>query len=205
MSKKIRISKREKLIKRFFDFIIASIGLIIVLPIILISYLIALIETKESGFFTQKRVGKNGKIFKIIKVKTMKSNTKHNTNVTTKKDPRITNSGKFFRKTKIDELPQLINIVKGEMSFVGPRPDVPEIINTMNKDDKDIILSVRPGITGPASLKYENEEEVLAEKDNPEKYNEEVIFPNKVRLNKEYIRNYSFFKDIYYIFKTIFF
>lgn len=198
------MNNKKIYLKYTFDFIVAFLGLVITSPIILLSYLAVTIETGENGFFTQKRVGKDGKIFKIIKVKTMKSNTGHNTNVTTRKDPRITYSGKFFRKTKIDELPQLINILKGEMSFVGPRPDVPEIINTMDKEDKEIILSVRPGITGPASLKYESEEEILAAKDNPEKYNKEVIFPDKVRLNKEYIRNYSFAKDIYYIFKTIF-
>lgn len=198
------MNNKQLYLKYTFDFIVALLGLIITSPIIILSYLAAAIETGENGFFAQKRVGKDGKIFKIIKVKTMKSNTGHNTNVTTKKDPRITYSGKFFRKTKIDELPQLINIIKGEMSFVGPRPDVPGIINTMSEKDKEIILSVRPGITGPASLKYENEEEILAEKNNPEKYNKEVIFPDKVRLNKEYIRNYSFAKDLYYIFKTIF-
>jgi len=198
------MNNKKFYLKYTFDFIVALIGFIITSPIILISYLVASIETGESGFFTQKRVGKNNQIFKIIKVKTMKSDTDLKTNVTTDKDPRITSSGRFFRKTKIDELPQLINILKGEMSFVGPRPDVPEIINTMNEEDKEIILSVRPGITGPASLKYENEEEILAAKDNPEKYNKEVIFPDKVRINKEYIENYSFFKDIYYILKTIF-
>ncbi|TDP11573.1 sugar transferase [Halanaerobium congolense] len=198
------MNNKKFYLKYTFDFIVALIGFIITSPIILISYLVASIETGESGFFTQKRVGKDNQIFKIIKVKTMKSDTNLKTNVTTDKDPRITASGRFFRKTKIDELPQLINILKGEMSFVGPRPDVPEIINTMNEEDKEIILSVRPGITGPASLKYENEEEILAAKDNPEKYNKEVIFPDKVRINKEYIENYSFFKDIYYILKTIF-
>jgi len=198
------MNNKKFYLKYTFDFIVALIGFIITSPIILISYLVASIETGESGFFTQKRVGKDNQIFKIIKVKTMKSDTDLKTNVTTDKDPRITASGRFFRKTKIDELPQLINILKGEMSFVGPRPDVPEIINTMNEEDKEIILSVRPGITGPASLKYENEEEILAAKDNPERYNKEVIFPDKVRINKEYIENYSFFKDIYYILKTIF-
>ena len=191
-------------VKYFFDFILALIGLIITSPIILISYLIASYETGENGFFTQKRVGKNGEIFKVIKLKSMKSDMNYETNVTTKKDPRITTSGRFFRKTKIDELPQLINIIKGEMSFVGPRPDVPEIIHTMDEKDKEIILSVRPGITGPASIKYKNEEEILANKEDPEKYNKEVIFPDKVKINKEYIKNYSLAKDIYYIIKTIF-
>jgi lipopolysaccharide/colanic/teichoic acid biosynthesis glycosyltransferase len=198
------MNSKKFYLKYTFDFIVALIGFIITSPIILISYLVVFIETGESGFFTQNRVGKDNKIFKIIKIKTMKSDTNLKTNVTTEKDPRITTSGKFFRKTKIDELPQLINILKGEMSFVGPRPDVPEIINTMDEEDKKNILSVRPGITGPASLKYKDEEEILAEKDNPEEYNKEVIFPDKVELNKKYIKNYSFFKDIMYIFETIF-
>ena len=198
------MDKNKFYIKYIFDFILALLGFIITSPIILISFIIAFIETGENGFFIQKRVGKNGELFKVIKLKTMKSNSKYKTNVTTKKDPRITSSGRFFRKTKIDELPQLINILKGEMSFVGPRPDVPEIINTMDEKDKEIILSVRPGITGPASIKYKNEEEILANKENPEEYNKEVIFPDKVKINKEYIRNYSLTKDIYYIIKTIF-
>ena len=190
-------------IKYILDFILALVGLVITSPIILLSFIIASIETKERGFFTQKRVGENSEIFKVIKIKSMKSNSNLKTNVTTNKDPRITVSGKIFRKTKIDELPQLINVLKGDMSFVGPRPDVPEIINTMDKKDKKIILSVRPGITGPASLKYKNEEEILAEKENPEKYNKEVIFPDKVEINKRYIKNYSLWKDVKYIIKTI--
>lgn len=133
----------------------------------------------------------------------MRSDSFFQTTVTTDTDPRITRLGRFFRKTKLDELPQLIHVLLGQMSFVGPRPDVPGFADNLSGDDR-IILSVRPGITGPATLKYRNEESILAGQDDPERYNDEVIFPDKVRLNKEYVENYSFRKDIKYIWQTIF-
>lgn len=126
-----------------------------------------------------------------------------NTTVTALNDPRITPLGHFLRKTKIDELPQLINVFLGHMSFVGPRPDVAGFADKLTGEDR-IILWVRPGITGPATLKYRKEEEFLAGQDDPERYNDEVIFPDKVRLNREYVANYSFWKDIKYIYQTIF-
>ena len=132
----------------------------------------------------------------------MKSSADVITTVTTSNDSRITNLGKFFRKKKIDELPQLINVLLGQMSFVGPRPDVPGFADRLKGKDK-IILSVRPGITGPAQLAYKNEEEILAKQDDIIKYNNEVIWPDKVAINMKYIENYSFFKDIYYIWKTV--
>ena len=119
-------------------------------------------------------------------------------------DPRITKLGKIFRKTKIDELPQLINVLKGEMSFVGPRPDVKELVDTIPVGIRDIFLSIRPGITGPASIKYRNEEEILAGVEDSQVYNDEVIFPDKVHINLEYISKYNLFSDIGYIFKTVF-
>jgi len=194
------MSKKDKLIKRIFDFSLALIGLLITWPIILIAWIIASIETKSNGFFLQKRVGENGKLFTIIKIKTMYPN--NGSSVTTANDSRITKSGKFFRKYKIDELPQLINVLKGDMSFVGPRPDVPGYADKLEGDDR-IILSIKPGITGPATLKYKNEEEILARVDDPIKYNNEVIWPDKVKINKEYIKNWSLKKDIEYILKTI--
>ncbi|GAB6045576.1 sugar transferase [Caminibacter profundus] len=194
------MTKKDKLIKRFFDFTLALVGLIITWPIILIAWLIASIETKSNGFFLQKRVGENGKQFSIIKIKTMYPN--NGSTVTTANDNRITKSGKIFRKYKIDELPQFINVLKGDMSFVGPRPDVPGYADKLQGEDR-IILSVKPGITGPASLKYKNEEEILAGVSDPIKYNNEVIWPDKVRINKEYIKNWSLKKDIEYIIKTI--
>ena len=124
------------------------------------------------------------------------------TTVTISGDSRITVSGTFFRKWKIDELPQLVNILLGQMSFVGPRPDVPGYANKLQGDDR-IVLSVRPGITGPAQLTYRNEEDILSDQIDVVRYNDEVIWPDKVKINKDYVKNYSFLKDIYYIWKTI--
>jgi lipopolysaccharide/colanic/teichoic acid biosynthesis glycosyltransferase len=194
------MSRVDKIIKRVFDFSLALIGLLLTWPIILIAWIIASIETKSNGFFLQKRVGENGKLFTIIKIKTMYPNK--GSTITTANDKRITKSGKFFRRYKIDELPQLINVLKGDMSFVGPRPDVPGYADRLKGEDR-IILSVKPGITGPATLKYKNEEEILAKVDDPIRYNDEVIWPDKVRINKEYIKNWSLKKDIEYILKTI--
>jgi len=133
----------------------------------------------------------------------MKNSQTHKTTVTTSGDPRITKSGHVFRSTKIDELPQLWNVLLGDMSFVGPRPDVPGFADRLNGKDK-IILSVRPGITGPASLHFKNEEQLLAKQLDPEVYNRDVVWPRKVELNKEYVQNWSFTKDLNYIFKTVF-
>ncbi len=194
------MSRVDKIIKRVFDFSLAFVGLLITWPIILIAWVVASIDTKSNGFFLQKRVGENGKLFTIIKIKTMQNNK--GSTITTANDSRITKSGKFFRKYKIDELPQLINVLKGDMSFVGPRPDVPGYADKLKGEDR-IILSVKPGITGPATLKYKNEEEILARVNDPIKYNNEVIWPDKVKINKEYIKNWTLKKDIEYIIKTI--
>ena len=132
----------------------------------------------------------------------MRSRKDLKTTVTISGDSRITVSGAFFRKWKIDELPQLVNILLGQMSFVGPRPDVPGYADRLQGEDR-IILSIRPGITGPAQLAYKNEEEILANQDNAVKYNDEIIWPDKVRINREYIEDYSLFRDFYYIWKTI--
>ena len=197
------MTKKDKFLKRTFDITFSFIGLSLTWWLILLAWILATIDTKENGFFIQERVGKDGKLFKLIKIRTMKNIPNVDTTVTTENDPRITKLGKFFRKTKIDELPQLINVLKGDMSFVGPRPDVPGYADKLQGEDK-IILSIRPGITGPATLKYRNEEEILASVEDPEKYNDEVIWPDKVKINKEYVKNWSLKKDIYYIFKTIF-
>lgn len=198
-----RLSSYNRFIKRSFDIIVSFIGLIFTFPIIMIAALLVRIKYKESGFFTQTRISKDGKEFKIIKIKTMSSRVKFDTTVTTKNDPRITPLGKIFRKTKIDELPQLINVLKGDMSFVGPRPDVKELIESIPEEERELFLSIRPGITGPATIKYRNEEEILASVEDPQTYNDEVIFPDKVDINLDYIRDYKFMKDIKYILKTI--
>lgn len=190
------------LYKRLFDFIFSFIGLCLTWWLILLAWIIASIDTKSNGFFLQKRVGKDGKLFTVIKIKTMRPVSGVDTTITQDRDPRITKWGRFFRKTKIDELPQLINVLFGQMSFVGPRPDVPGYADQLQGDEKRI-LSIRPGITGPATLAYRNEEEILAQQEDPRKYNDEVIYPDKVRINLEYIDNWSLQKDIYYIYKTI--
>ena len=122
--------------------------------------------------------------------------------VTTRHDPRITRVGRILRSTKVDELPQLLNVLLGHMSIVGPRPDVPGFADRLSGDDR-IVLSIRPGITGPATLEFRNEEELLSSQSDPERYNREVIWPKKVELNREYVANYSFWKDFGYIWRTI--
>jgi lipopolysaccharide/colanic/teichoic acid biosynthesis glycosyltransferase len=189
-------------LKRTFDFIVSLIGLCFTWWIVFIAWIVATIETKSNGFFIQQRVGKNGKLFNVIKIKTMKQVAGIDTTITSSNDIRITKSGKFFRDTKIDELPQLWNVLIGDMSFVGPRPDVPGYADNLQENDR-IILTIRPGITGPASLKYKNEEDLLSQQEDPKWYNDNVIWPDKVKINKEYIYNWSLSKDIKYIIKTV--
>ncbi|HHL2037256.1 sugar transferase [Clostridium perfringens] len=198
-----KLSLINRFLKRTFDITFALIGLVVTGWAIIIFYFLIKIFYKESGFFKQNRVGRDGKIFKIVKLKSMRNIEGITTTVTVDGDPRITPIGRFIRKTKIDELPQLYNVLIGDMSFVGPRPDVEKLINSLQNDEKKIYLSIRPGITGPATLKYKNEEDILAKVKNPEEYNNEVIFKDKVKMNIEYIKNYSFIKDIKYIIKTI--
>lgn len=193
----------QRITKRSFDFIGALVGLLLTWPLMLIVYVIASISTNRSGLFRQKRVGRNGRFFHVCKFRTMRSDLGPHTYVTTEHDPRITGFGRFLRKTKLDELPQLLNILLGQMSFVGPRPDVLGYADRLEEKDC-IILSVRPGVTGPATLYFRNEERLLAEQSDPEKYNDEVIWPEKVRINREYVRNYNFWRDLGYIWNTLF-
>lgn len=192
----------QRVLKRGFDLLFSVIGLVATGWVIALAWIIAMIDTGESGFFTQERVGRAGRPFRIFKIRTMRPVVGVNTTVTTVADARITRWGRFFRRMKIDELPQLINILSGDMSFVGPRPDVPGFADLLTGDDK-IILAVRPGVTGPATLKYRHEEETLAQKEDPERYNREVIFPDKVVLNRLYVENYSFIGDVKYIMQTL--
>ena len=166
-------------------------------------WLAATLDTRKNGFFIQERVGRNGKFFSVIKIRTMKEVPGFKTDVTTRQDPRITPLGQILRRLKLDELPQLINVLLGHMSFVGPRPDVPGYADRLQGEDR-IILSIRPGITGPATLHFRNEEDFLALQNDPVRYNREVIYPQKVKLNREYIENYCFYKDLRYIYRTIF-
>ena len=194
------LSPWQRFQKRALDLSLSLLLLPIALPLILIGWIAAAWETKENGFYSQIRIGKRGEPFKLLKIKTMKSHK--GTTVTTACDPRITRSGRIMRRLKIDELPQLFNVIKGEMSLVGPRPDVPGFADKLTGEDR-IVLSMPPGITGPASLKYKDEEEILAKVENPEKYNQEVIWPDKVNINKEYIKNWSLKTDLIILLRTI--
>lgn len=196
------MTSTDRFIKRSFDLLAATFGLIVFGWLIIICAILARFDTGLSGFFMQQRVGKGGELFKVIKLRSMRNIEGHTTNVSTSKDPRITKLGAFWRNSKLDELPQLINVFLGQMSFVGPRPDVPGFMDKLQGEER-ILLSIRPGITGPASIYFKNEEELLAQQDDPEAYNAEVIWPKKVELNIEYIKNYSIFKDIGYIVKTV--
>lgn len=187
------------LIKHIFDYIFVLILLILLVGLIVCMIIISTLDTKDFGLFTQVRVGKNGKLFKIYKIRSMVGIQENSVTTTSH---RITKFGGFLRQYKLDELPQLINILKGEMSFVGPRPDIIGYADELVGEDR-IILSVKPGITGPAQLKYRNEEELLSLQSNPIWYNDNVIWPDKVLINKDYVNNWSFKKDLYYIFKTI--
>ena len=152
--------------------------------------------------FKQRRVGLNGKLFTMYKFRTMTVNH-DGSSVSVAGESRITPLGQVLRKYKLDELPELWNVFIGDMSFVGPRPDVPGYADVLVGTDRDV-LKLRPGITGPASLKYANEEEILAKVENPKEYNDTIIFPDKVRINLDYYRNHSLLGDIKLIFATIF-
>lgn len=195
------MTKLQKISKRILDIILSLIALILLGWLILLAIIIAKFDTKLSGIFRQKRIGQYGKPFYVLKIRTMKNIEGYTTTVSTDKDPRITKAGRFWRKSKIDELPQLVNVLFGDMSFVGPRPDVPGFADQLTGEDR-IILTIKPGITGPASIYFKNEEELLQKEDNPESYNQNVIWPKKIEINKEYIYNYSLLRDIGYIVKT---
>ncbi|WP_169516036.1 sugar transferase [Flavobacterium tegetincola] len=172
------------IIKRLFDFFLALYALLLVGTIIVILIVGASIDTKSVGLFTQKRIGKFGKPFTIFKIKTLNDRTK-----------TISLWGAFLRKSKLDELPQLFNILNGTMSFVGPRPDISGYADKLEGTDR-IIVTVRPGVTGLASLKYRNEEQTLALQQNPLQYNDTIIWPDKVRINKWYAENRNIRMDL---------
>lgn len=170
-------------------------GLILLGCFILFLVCLSYFDTKESGIFKQKRIGQYAKSFTIFKIRTLKDLSDGS--------KKATKLGRFLRVMKWDELPQLWNVLIGDMSFVGPRPDMEGYADNLKENDK-IILSVKPGITGPATLYFKNEESILSKQSNPEAYNDTVIWPKKVELNKRYIAQYSFYEDIKIILKTLF-
>jgi len=202
--RKICMNLINKIIKRIFDFCTSFIGLVLLSPILVIIAVLIKLDSPGQVFFKQKRVGLKGKDFLIYKFRTMIVDAeKYGKQITVGGDSRITKVGAFIRKYKIDELPQLINVVKGEMSLVGPRPEVPRYVELYTEEQRRV-LDVRPGITDIASIKYMDENDLLASAENPEEYYINVIMPDKLRLNLEYIRNSNLINDIKTIFKTIF-
>ena len=191
------------MIKRLFDIIFSLLGLILLLPLFIIVSILIKVDSSGPIFFLQERVGLYGKSFKIIKFRTMKVNHNDSLTVTLMNDKRITRIGRKLRKYKIDEIPELMNVLIGDMSFVGPRPDVPGYADLLKGNDRNI-LKLRPGITSLASIKYSNEEELLLEQEDPIAYNNDVIFPDKVKMNLNYYENNNIWIDIKIIFATIF-
>ena len=189
--------------KRLFDIIFSLLGILFLFPVFI--FISILIKTDSSGpvFFLQDRVGLNGKIFKIIKFRSMKEDHKNSLTVTLKNDKRITRIGKKLRKYKIDEITELFNVLVGDMSFVGPRPDVPGYADLLKGNDRNI-LKLRPGITSLASIKYSNEEQFLMVQKDPIAFNNDVIFPDKVKMNLNYYENNNIWIDIKIIFATLF-
>ena len=191
------------MIKIIFDLFFSIFGLIIFTPIFLLVSILIKLDSKGPVLFFQNRVGQDANIFQIIKFRTMNINQNSNLNISISGDKRITSIGKLLRKYKIDELPELINILRGEMSFVGPRPDVPGYADKLLGDDRKI-LKLKPGITSLASLKYSNEEQLLSMQKNPKYFNDNIIFPDKVRMNLKYYKNNNIWLDIKIIFATVF-
>lgn len=189
--------------KRIFDLIGSMIGILLLLPVFTVIALFIKLDSRGPVFFCQKRVGKNGKPFMIIKFRTMVTEAPQiGRAITVGQDPRITKTGVFIRKYKLDELPQLFNVFKGEMSFVGPRPEVPKYVAFYDEDQKKV-LSVKPGITDLASIEYRNESDLLAESPDPEQTYINEIMPRKIELNVQYIDNKSVIYDIKIIIQTI--
>lgn len=191
------------ILKYLFDRLVSLIGLLVLWPILFIVAILVRIKMPGGpAFFVQKRVGKNGVLFRMYKFRSM--TVGHGgSSISVAGESRITPFGAKLRKYKLDELPELWNVLKGDMSFVGPRPDVPGYADALVGDDREV-LKLRPGITGPASLKYRNEEELLATVDDPKQYNDVVVFPDKVRINRYYLHHYSFLMDLKIIFATVF-
>ena len=167
-------------------------GILLLILGLVLCYGITALDTQSNGIFKQERIGRFGKPFSIYKLRTLHANTH-----------QMSRWGQFLRTTKLDEIPQIINLLKGEMALVGPRPDVPGYADLLQGDDR-VILNLKPGITGLASLKYRNEEQLLAQQANPQEYNDAIIWPDKVRINKWYALHRNFYMDVLILGYTVF-
>lgn len=195
------LNNYQRFIKRLFDLFFSITGLLILSVPLALMIILASFSTRHLGLFRQERVGQYGKTFLILKIRTMKGNQVDEDFITLAGDKRITGFGFFLRKYKLDELPQLWNVLAGEMSLVGPRPDVRGFADELRGRER-VLLSLKPGITGPASIYYKDEEELLARQKDPVSFNKNVIWPNKVQLNMQYLENWSLWNDISCIIKT---
>lgn len=191
------------MLKWIFDRTVSFIGLLVLWPLLMVIGICIRLRMPDGPvLFRQQRVGRHGRLFTLVKFRTMTVNH-GGSYISVAGESRITPLGAFLRKYKLDELPELWNVLKGDMSFVGPRPDVPGYADRLSGEERRI-LEVRPGITCPATLKYRNEEELLAAQADPAAYNDEVIWPDKVRMNMKYAENHSFIDDIRIILQTLF-
>jgi lipopolysaccharide/colanic/teichoic acid biosynthesis glycosyltransferase len=187
--------------KRTLDIVVSLIGLICLLPLLLLVTVVIKLDSTGPVFFRQTRMGMRFRPFQILKFRTMVQDSSGGQSITVGDDPRITRVGRFLRKTKIDELPQLINVFKGEMTFVGPRPEVPHYVELFRQDYEEI-LKIRPGITDLASIKYRNEAALLGQSKNPEEEYVTRVLPDKISLGREYVRCSSLAFDLRLIFRT---
>ncbi|MEG1518858.1 MAG: sugar transferase [Cetobacterium sp.] len=188
--------------KRLFDVVLSFVGILLLSPIFIVISILIKLDSKGEVIFKQIRITKNRKEFKIYKFRTMKVDTEKEGQITIGKDSRITRVGNILRKTKLDELPQLFNVLEGSMSFVGPRPEVPKYVNYYTQDELEI-LNVRAGITDYASIYFSDESELLGKAEDPEKYYIDTIMPYKIELNKKYIQNMGIGTDIKIIVLTV--
>ena len=189
--------------KRLFDIFFSILGLVVLSPLFLVVAVWIKLDSRGPVFYRQVRVGRHNRDFRIFKFRSMRVGSDKGSLVTIGgRDPRITRSGYIIRKLKLDELPQLINVLKGDMSFVGPRPEVRHYVDYWTEEQM-VVLSVRPGITDPASIKFRNENELMATAENPEEYYINVIMQEKLELYMEYVNSHSLISDIRLIFKTL--
>lgn len=197
------LTPAQQAAKRVIDVVAAILGLVAVGWLVVLAAIAARRDTGASGIFCQWRIGRKGRLFRMYKIRTMRVVPGMNTTVTTAGDCRITRMGAILRRWKIDELPQLINVLRGEMSLVGPRPEVPRYLEQI-RETAPMVLQLQPGITGPASLKYRHEERLLACQPKPDEFNDCVIFPDKLRINEAYLKSYSLATDFKILWWTLF-
>ena len=194
------LTRRQRLLKRNLDLAVGVPLLVGFAPVIAVAWVLATLDTRRSGLFRQQRVGRDGELFEMMKIRTMRG--VGGSSVTISGDARITRLGAVLRRLKIDELPQLVNVVRGQMSLVGPRPDVPGFADRLTGGDR-VLLTVCPGITSPAAVAFRHEESMLAAVADPERWNRDVLWPEKVRINREYVENWTLRADVACLFGTL--